>query len=150
MLESDVLKILVVEDNDDRIAGLQRWAKTAKRRSGCEFQIVWTKAAGSAIGLLKRDRGRVYAGIMLDHDLYQQKLTLVDDLFNGKDVVDAVIEYVDKDVPIFVHSANTTEGPKMAKKLIGAGFAVEKRAYLNIRFEQYLDWLRYCCECAQE
>jgi len=147
---SEMLRILVVEDNDSRITGLQRWARTAERRSDCEFKLVWAKAAGSAIGLLKRDQGRVYAGIMLDHDLYQQKLTLVDDQFNGKDVADAVIEYVDKDVPIFVHSANTMEAPKIEKKLLGAGFAVEREPFLQMRADQYIDWLLYCCECSQE
>lgn len=146
------LKILVVEDDERRLGGLQQWTKSIQSKNfhKCRYEVVWARAAGAAIGLLRRDRGRVYAGIMLDHDLVLQEVTERDDLFNGKDVVDAVIEYVDKDVPIFVHSANTTESPKMVKHLEGAGFAVERVAFGELRLNMFQDWLEYVCECSQE
>jgi len=94
------LRVLMVEDNQDRVDNCKVIARN------CRCNIVWAKSAGMAIGMLRRDSGRVYDGIMIDHDLQDQKITSNDGNFNGKDVAMAVIRYVDKDVPIFVHSSN--------------------------------------------
>lgn len=57
-----VCRILIVEDDDERVAKFRSWLPETMR-------IVHARSAGSAIGILQRDKGRVYAGIMLDHDL---------------------------------------------------------------------------------
>ena len=139
--------LLIVEDNPHRVEVFESWIKHAKLP--CQLRVVWAKAAGSAIGLLKRDQGRVYAGILLDHDLDLQNLTNFSGQYSGKDVVKAIIEYVDLDVPVMVHSTNVTGGPDMASKLRGAGFTVELAPFNDLNFGIYKDWLSYVCESAQ-
>ena len=147
-----VVRILLVEDSEVRASWFRM---TAKGRRGdaaraSVFRFVWAKAAGSAIGILKRDPGRVYAGILLDHDLMQQKITDHDAHYNGKDVVDAIIEHVDPSVPVWVHSANITEGPKMADRLRKAGFLVEQAVFSHREPLAYQRWLNQAAEMAHE
>ena len=58
-------RILIIEDDQERIKRLLSWMPA-------DVRTVVTTSAGKAIGLLKRDRGNVYAGILLDHDLQEQ------------------------------------------------------------------------------
>ena len=79
---------------------------------------------------------REYDGLMLDHDL--------DAHFRGpqgKAVVPYVIERVENDVPIFVHSANVTGGPEMAHRLRTAGFDVTQVPMGQVTLERLRLWL---------
>jgi CheY-like chemotaxis protein len=145
--DDETLRILVVEDDPTRVEVFEAWLQYL--HLPCQFRIVWSKSAGSAIGLLERDRGKVYAGIMLDHDLNQQSLSNVDRLFSGKDVTKKIIEVTDTGTPILIHSTNESGGPKMKGTLEGAGFSVELVPFYALDFEQYRDWLSYVCEVSQ-
>lgn len=147
MTKDGKLRVLVVEDDPTRVEVFEAWLEYLKLP--CDFHLVWTKSAGSAIGLLRRDRGRVYSGILLDHDLHQQNLTGQDKLYSGKDVVKTIIECVDSGVPVMVHSTNPKGGPEMANKLRGAGFSVEFMPFHCLRFPVYQEWLSYVCEASQ-
>lgn len=57
-----VFRTLIVEDDPERANILQDWLPDNVR------PVVVT-SAGKAMGVLARDRGNVYAGILLDHDL---------------------------------------------------------------------------------
>lgn len=136
------MNILVVEDNEDRI----RWFEHQMKKplhSDNNFRIVWAKSAGSAIGLLNRDKGSVYAGIMLDYDLTDQSMTMNDGHFNGMNVVMSIIKNVDKDVPIFVHSSNSIYGPKMKLMLLAAGYAVDRMPFSYLTETALSEWLDY-------
>ena len=128
------LRILVVEDNEARVETFTQWSPPGVR-------LIWARSAGVAIGMLKRDRGRVYDGIMLDHDLTAQRLTMHDGRFTGRDVVVAVIENVDSDVPVFVHSANDGGGPRMADTLRRAGFEVGQVPMYRLDERRLRDWI---------
>ena len=64
---------------------------------------------GRALGILRRDPGRVYAGIVLDHDLQGQIASEADRFLTGQDVVRAILRYVSPDVPVLVHSMNASQ-----------------------------------------
>lgn len=129
-----VFRILIVEDDPERAKILQRWLPKDARS-------VLVTSAGKAIGLLVRDRGRVYAGILLDHDLQLQTATETDIYLSGEQVVDAVIRYVDKDVPVLVHSVNAQRAPVMVKKLEVAGFWVTRIPMDQLTKEEFLEWV---------
>ena len=81
-------KILIIEDDSKRIRQLEEWLPT-------DFQGVFVKSVGKAIGLLERDNYRdnshVYAGIMLGHDLQQQVSTGADQDLSGSTVIKSII-----------------------------------------------------------
>lgn len=109
------LRILVIEDDNSRIKYFNLWLLPG-------FRIVPTTSAGSALGLLQRDKGRQYAGICLDHDLQGQTKTDKDRDLSGTTVVQSVIRYMDKEIPILVHSMNPKRAPVMVNMLISSGF----------------------------
>jgi CheY-like chemotaxis protein len=148
--EKLIVRVLIVEDDEERVSVFRRMLKHAKKLPhDCEIRLVWAKNAGAAIGLLERDPGNVYAGIMLDHDLDRQNLTSWDGLFTGKDVVKKIINVVDKDTLMFVHSTNVTGGPKMRTTLEGAGFYTKLHPWGTIRLNMFRDWLLEVCEVVQ-
>lgn len=108
-------RLLVIEDDDERVALFRSWLPD-------DVIIVVARSAGSAIGILQRDRGKVYAGILLDHDLQIQRLTESDRYFSGMDAVQAIINNISRDVPILVHSMNQTRAPVMVERLKVGGF----------------------------
>lgn len=142
-----ILRLLLVEDTEPRLSGFEKMIKLA-HVTDFDVKVVWAKSAGAAIGLLARDKGRVYGGIMLDHDLTEQERSNDDHMYNGSDVTNAIIEYVDNDVPVFVHSANITGGPKMAAKLRLVGFPVVQMPYSLINLSHFKAWVREVCEAA--
>lgn len=114
--------VLLVEDSKTRI----RWFE---EHLPVDLRLVKAGSAGRALGVIRRDRGYVYAAILLDHDLQGQAATTADRGLSGTQVVQAVIEFVDPDVPILVHSANVDRAPEMVAKLDKAGFDVERRRF---------------------
>ena len=143
-MTNERIRLLVVEDDESRVEVFRSWTK----RFPLPVAITWTRSAGAAIGVLRRDRGRVFDGLLIDHDLNTQCLTEVDAYLTGKDVVDAVVEFVDKGVPVLVHSGNTMEGPKLVARLLGAGFSVEYAPFTTMRYLQLQQWLRYVVEAS--
>jgi len=102
---------------------------------------VLVESAGKAIGLIKRDRGNVYAGIMLDHDLQESTVTDADRNLTGKDVVDTIIQYIPNNVPILVHSVNVTEGPAMVKRLEKLNYWVTRIPMSELNFTKCSEWV---------
>lgn len=144
-MEKKELRLLIVEDDETRVEVFRAWT----RRGSPEVKITWASSPGTAIGILKRDRGRVFDGVMLDHDLDLRSLTEVDNYLDGKDVADAVVEYVDRDVPIFIHSGNRLEGPKLVARLMGQGFSVEYHPFASLRFNELRAWLKEVADSAE-
>lgn len=98
-------------------------------------------SAGRAIGILQRDRGSVYAGIMLDHDLQENVVTCDEMDLSGKNVVDVIIKNISKDVPIFVHSMNINQAPAMVERLEKAGFEVTRIPFAHLTQAKLNNWI---------
>jgi CheY-like chemotaxis protein len=128
------LRILVVEDTDARVDTFREWLPA-------DVRLVHARSAGAAIGVLRRDGGRTYDGIMLDHDLQEQALTSMEEHLSGKDVVRAIIAGVHRDVPVLVHSMNSTGGPAMVDGLRAAHFDVTRVPMVSMTRTRLLDWL---------
>jgi len=127
-------RILIVEDNIARANMLKAWLPK-------DVRPVLVESAGKAIGLLKRDRGNVYAGIMLDHDLQESTITEADRYLTGKNVVDSIIQNIPNNVPILVHSVNVTQGPVMVKRLEKLNYCVTRIPMSELTFEKCSEWL---------
>ncbi len=133
------IRILIIEDDPDRVEKLRSWLPT-------DVIAVAARSAGMAMGILKRDKGKVYAGIMLDHDLDKSPVCETDLKLCGQDVVKLIIRNVSKEVPILIHSCNPSEAPVMHSLLEKAGFAVERISMNDLTEESFKEWLNYVRE----
>lgn len=132
------LRLLIIEDNPQRIALLTEWMPT-------DIKPVFAKSAGRAIGLLKRDRGLVYAGVMLDRDLDEQPVIESERWLSTNDFLTVVIESICLDVPVLVHSMNMGKATSLVRELEAAGFWVTRIPMAELtrsRFEKWLEDVR--------
>lgn len=136
-------RILVVEDDPAREQTIRSWLPT-------DIRPVLATSAGAAIGTLRLDRGAVYAGIMLDHDLQSRRAGGHDEHLCGQDVVEAIVEYVDRDVPILIHSMNSIGRAAMASRLRKAGFSVEVIPMSALTPVELEEWLADVREAAAD
>lgn len=128
------LRLLVIEDNRERIEIIKEWLPE-------DFIPVFASSAGRAIGILNYDKGRVYTGIMLDHDLGEQAVTEEDFSLSGSDVVKVVLKNVHLDTPVFVHSMNVTRAAGLVRRLEAAGFYVTRIPFPSLTKKRFLEWL---------
>lgn len=133
------LRLLLVEDNPERIATFTSWVPPTVR-------LLVANSAGKAIGILQRDRGRVFVAIALDHDLNEQAITSRDLDLSGKDVMKAIALHVSRDTPILVHSMNVSGGPTMAAGLRQAGFEVTQIRMQALDEQSFRSWLAEAVE----
>jgi hypothetical protein len=106
--------LLLVEDDDRRAAAIKAGIPP-------DIHCVWTKSAGAALGVLKRDK---FSGIMLDFDLYRSAHG--DPQFNGESVAAGICETQSRHCEIFIHSQNPSGARKAFELLKQAGFSVEQ------------------------
>ncbi len=127
-------RLLLVEDNIGRVEELRSWLPPWAK-------LVWAQSAGGALGLIRRDPGRVYGGILLDHDLGERAMTRDDELLSGTDVAIAIIEHVSADIPVLIHSTNQTKVTRIVRQLEEHGFWVTRIPYYHMTETAFRDWL---------
>jgi len=132
-------RILIVEDSLARMERLNEWLPDGVR-------LINARSAGVAIGMLKRDPGKVYQGIMLDYDLQSRAVVQSDLGMSGNDVMKAIVQNVDRDVPILVHSMNKTEPGRVVSELEGEGFFVTRIPMSKLTRSSFNDWIEIVAE----
>jgi hypothetical protein len=73
-----------------------------------------------------------------------------DRYLSSGNVVEAIIKYVSKDVPILVHSMNVFQAPVMMARLEQAGFSVTRIPMEKINQEGLAEWLQEVREICEE
>ena len=106
--------LLLVEDDDQRAAAIKACIPR-------EIRCVWVKSAGTALGVLGRDK---FSGIMLDFDLYRSAHG--DPQFTGESVAAGICETQGRHCEIFIHSQNPSGARRAFELLKQAGFSVEQ------------------------
>lgn len=129
-----LIPILLIEDNLERIQWFQNYLPIG-------FRLIAVRNGGSALGMLKRDRGHVLGGILLDHDLQMRVVTAADRDLSGTQVVEAMIGNISNRVPVLVHSMNPGKAAIMVRRLEEAGFGVTRTSWFDINESLYHDWL---------
>ena len=132
--QSKFIRLLIIEDNPGRIRLFKKWLPD-------DIRPVFASSAGRALGVLQLDKGRVYAGIMLDHDLFEQPASEVDSQFSGTHVVQAIIKNIHPDTPVLLHSMNDIRARIMERSLESGGFYVRRIPMLALTQDRFLDWL---------
>ena len=123
-----------MEDDDVRAAILQSWLPP-------DVRVVRAPTAGVALGVIRRDAGQVYAGVMLDHDLQEHAQHGVDHLQSGTDVADAIRQHFSPHIPVLIHSTNSTGGARMNARLQGSGFDVTRMRMSNLSRSFLAEWM---------
>ena len=108
ILPPRLFRLLLVEDDLGRVQEFRSWLPARVR-------LVWAQSAGAALGLIRRDRGHVYGGVLLDYDLNQRTITEDDETLSESDVTLALIVNFLIDTPILVHSMNWSQAPRVAR-----------------------------------
>lgn len=127
-----MIRLLIIDDDAIRAEKLRSWLPA-------ETKPVVARSAGAAIGTLRLDRGLVYAGIVLDYHLEGESSERAD--LTGQDVVQAIITYVPKQIPVFIHSRSSTGRAAMSDRLRRAGFDVTVLPVDLLTREQFCEWL---------
>ena len=133
----DTRRLLIIEDDIARVYTFQSWCPP-------DVRLIWAKSAGVALGMLQRDRGTVYDGILLDHDLLNSAVTSMDKYLCGQDVAGAIAANISPRVPILIHSMNHEQAPRMHFRLQEAGFQVTRIPMILMNQERFTDWLQDC------
>ena len=129
------LKILVVEDNDQRVQRFSAMLDSAR------VHLVHVASGGQALATLRLDSNK-YDGIMLDHDLTERARTESDLGICGRDVVRAVVQYHSgRKPPVLIHSMNPAGAARMAAALDRAGFPVDCIPYAELTTERLATWV---------
>jgi len=128
-------RLLLVEDDIGRVRDFRAWLPPWAK-------LVWAQSAGSAIGLIRRDRGYVYGGVLLDHDLCQRAMTADDESLSGTDVALALVQHFSIDIPILIHSTNQVQVPRVIRQLEDKGFWVTRIPFYHMTEEAFLTWLQ--------
>lgn len=131
-------RILLVEDDPDRIAAFRQWLAGSVHQSA--FALIEASSGGQAMGVVQRG-GEGVAGICLDHDLNSHPRTELDNVTSGTSVVTAICNRFSRRVPILVHSMNTLKGENMFKRLRGAGFPATRIRMAALTAERFCSWL---------
>jgi hypothetical protein len=99
---------------------------------------------------IKADKGNVYAGIMLDHDLRGQLKVASSALLSGSDLINIIIHNIDRDVPVLVHSMNLGMAPVMVKRLEASGFYVKRIPMVELTKDKFNEWIDLVRECWED
>jgi hypothetical protein len=136
-------RLLLIEDDVDRVQSVRTWLPPWAR-------LVWAQSAGGALGLIRRDPGQVYAGVMLDHDLAQRAMTAEDAALSGSDVALALIAHFSPNIPILVHSTNQVRVPRVVRQLEEQGFWVTRLPWYEMTEAAFLAWIQEARELWEE
>jgi hypothetical protein len=127
-------RLLLIEDDIGRVEDFRGWLPSWA-------MLVWAQSAGAALGVIRRDSGRVYGGVLLDHDLEQRAKTMDDESLSGTDVALALVQHFSTDVPILIHSMNQVHVPRVARQLEDRGFWVTRIPFKNLSEARFRAWL---------
>lgn len=128
------IRLLVVEDNAERLALLERWIPE-------DVRVTFARSAGRAMRIIELDAGRVYAGMLLDHDLVDQNASASEVGLTGRHVVDRIIRHVDPDVAMLVHSINPGGARMMVQRLELAGFWTTRVPFVQLNKARLNHWI---------
>ena len=127
-------RLLLIEDDAGREQQLRAWLPPG-------VLLRWAQSAGTAMGVIRRDAGHVWSGVMLDHDLAQRARTDDDASLSGTDVALALMEHFSVDIPVLVHSTNQVQAPRVVRQLEQKGFWVTHIPYYHMTERAFTDWV---------
>lgn len=128
-------RLLLIEDADHRIQTFTRWLQ------GSDFVLVVCRSGGQAKGMLTHGGAEVIAGVLLDHDLTDARITEADHHLSSTDVLPLLATRLHRWTPILIHSHNPVQAPKMHRALATAGMEVTQVPFSDLVSEAFDQWL---------
>jgi len=129
------IPIMLVENDEDRVTTIRAWTPP-------DIRVCWIERAGSAIGLFRtKNISNQTWGVMLDYDLVDHRdLRYGEEPLTGLDVARRMIQNLDRDVPVLVHSMSRERG-RAVEMLRTAGFTVTQIPFAELTQESFNKWL---------
>ena len=128
-------RILLIEDDSGRIEVFTQWLKDT------EFVLAIVRSGGQALGMLSKGSTEAIAGILLDHDLSDSPFTETDLRLSASNVIPLIKRKVRKEVPVLIHSHNTSKPPQMQRALEADGFSVTRIRFATLTEARFRLWL---------
>lgn len=126
--------LLVIEDSEDRIQKFQSWLPEGGR-------LIVASSAGQAIGMLNRTKPGECAALLLDHDLQEQAKTTADTYLSTSNLLNLIVQKLDKHTPIMIHSVNFAGARHMEQHLSDRGFWVTRISMEDLTRDFFQEWL---------
>jgi hypothetical protein len=127
-------RLLLIEDDAGREQLFRSWLPSG-------VVLRWAQSAGTALGIIRRDPGHIWSGVLLDHDLGERARTDDDATLSGTDVALALIEHFSIDIPILLHSTNRVQAPRVRRQLEQRGFWVSHIPFYDMTEERFVAWV---------
>ncbi|CRI67807.1 hypothetical protein THIOKS1850007 [Thiocapsa sp. KS1] len=127
-------RLLLIEDNAGREQEFRSWLPP-------DVLLRWAQSAGTALGVIRRDPGHIWSGVLLDHDLAERARTTEDTSLSGTDVALALMAHFSVDIPILIHSTNQVQAPRVARQLEEKGFWVTHIPYYHMTEQKFVAWV---------
>ncbi len=131
---SELCRILVIEDNEERIELFKRWLPAS-------VHPVFARSPGRALEIVRLDAGTVYSGVALDHDLNEQIVSPEELGFSGTDVVQRIARCLPNEVPVLIHSMNFDRAASMRRLLTAHGFYITRIPFRDLDETKLLEWI---------
>lgn len=127
-------RLLLIEDDEGRERDFRTWLPPG-------VLLSWAQSAGTALGVIQRDAGHIWSGVLLDHDLAERARTEDDATLSGTDVALALMDHFSVDIPILIHSTNPVQAPRVARQLEEKGFWVTRIPYYHMTEDKFVAWV---------
>ena len=125
------IPILIVEDDDTRVARFERWMPPV-------FRLVHCRTGGAALGLLERSDPWDFPGMMLDFDLDKHSKT--SPYVDGEQALHLALSRLDHSTNILVHSTNDAAASRMVADARKTNPTM-RIDYLQVTQKLFLAWL---------
>jgi CheY-like chemotaxis protein len=109
--------ILVLEDNDDRRAAMEKWLADRLYM----YEAVLTDDPGECVTLIGKCRDNILT-VSLDHDLHERRDHSTE--LTGMLVVDFLVK-MPPEFPVLLHTSNQPDGERMRSRLTRSGWSVD-------------------------
>ncbi len=130
-------RIFCIESDQTRVERFRAWA-------GFHTKIFQVRTGGEAATIFNMDEPGTWHGVMFEYDLERDPLA---GHVDGLETAKKMLPHLDREVPIYIHSANPTGAVKLEKLFHAAKFAdVTRQVHSEMTSKDFAQFEERCLE----